>query len=238
VRSGQRIFDLRELAASLDPADLEYLIGLYDSEIRHNDEQLGLLLDGLRERELFDDALVVVTADHGEAFAERGDPWIGHSRTLFQELIRVPLVVKWPGQGEAAVVDTPVGLARLHATVAGEVGLEPSPQLPPSSPSWREPGAVALFAETGKGGRLDALIRYPWKLIASREAATAALFDLGQDPAELTDVSAENPAVAAAMGEVLESWSRRVGEVGADVRQIEPRLSPEQIERLRDLGYL
>lgn len=238
VRSGQRIFELRELAATLDPADREYLIGLYDSEIRHNDEQLGLLLAGLRERELFEDTLVVVTADHGEAFAERGDPWIGHSRTLFQELIRVPLVVKWPGQRAAAVVDTPVGLARLHATVAAEVGLEPSLQLPPPTPTWRQPGAVALFAETGKGGRQEALIRYPWKLIKHRETARTALFDLGQDPTERTDVSAQQPAVAAAMGELLDSWGQRVAHGGDDRGEIEPRLSPDQIERLRALGYL
>jgi arylsulfatase A-like enzyme len=238
LRSGQRIFALRELAPSLGPADREYLLGLYDSEIRHNDEQLGRLLAGLQERGLFDDTLVVVTSDHGEAFLERRDPWIGHSRTLFQELIRVPLVVKWPGQAVPAVVDTPVGLARLHATVAAEAGLEPSPQLPPPSPTWREPGAAALFAETGKGGRQEALIRYPWKLIHQRETARAALYDLANDPGERTDVSAEQPAVAAAMGELLDSWGERVAHGGLDRGIVEPRLSPAQIERLRDLGYL
>ena len=102
----------------------------------------------------------------------------------------------------------------------------------------RQPGAVALFAETGKGGRQEALIRYPWKLIKHRETARTALFDLGQDPTERTEVSAQQPAVAAAMGELLDRWGQRVAHGGDDRGEIEPRLSPDQIERLRALGYL
>ncbi len=238
VRSGQRIFALRELAPSLDGEDREQLIGLYDSEIRHNDEQLGRLLDGLRERGLFEGSLIVVTSDHGEAFLERGDPWIGHSRTLYEELVRVPLVVKWPGPGEAARVDAPTSLAWLHATVAGEVGLDPSPQLPPPTPSFRHPGAEVLFAETRKGGRQRALIRHPWKLVRWLDGGDEALFHLDADPGELNDRSGTEPAIAAAMGDLLDSWTERVEGRGAEPAAVEPRLSPEQIERLRELGYL
>lgn len=240
LHSGQRIFDQRELAPTLTATDREYLVGLYDSEIRHNDMQLGRLLDALEDEGRLDETLVVVTSDHGEAFLERGDPWIGHSRTVFDELIHVPLVVRWPGQTRAEVIDTPVSLVSLHPTVARESGLADSPQLPPAIPTWREPGPVEplLFAETHKEGYRAAVVRWPWKLIADESSGEEHLYALDRDPGEELDLASARPDIRAQLATQLQSWRRRSSADGIDPESVRPRLDAGQEERLRALGYL
>jgi arylsulfatase A-like enzyme len=66
----------------------------YGSEVRYVDEQIGALLDELRARDLYDRSLIVFTSDHGESLGERR--YIGHVRSLHDELLRVPLVIKPP----------------------------------------------------------------------------------------------------------------------------------------------
>ena len=80
----------------LEPGDLEHIISSYDAELRSVDTAFGRLIDFLREEDLYDDAIIVFTSDHGEEFGERG--FVGwHAHTLYDELLRVPLLVKLPG---------------------------------------------------------------------------------------------------------------------------------------------
>ncbi|MFZ1864273.1 MAG: sulfatase-like hydrolase/transferase [Polyangiales bacterium] len=77
-----------------DPSEGEALSALYDGEISYWDAELGTLLDGIKERGLYDDLTIIVTADHGEEFQEHGGFW--HGTTLYDEQVRVPLLVKLP----------------------------------------------------------------------------------------------------------------------------------------------
>ncbi|MHC4262130.1 MAG: sulfatase [Planctomycetota bacterium] len=91
--------ELNELRAMLDEgqlteADLAWLRALYAGEVATVDAALATLRSGLEERGLFDECLLVFTADHGEELGERG--WIGHTTSLSDALVRVPLVVKPP----------------------------------------------------------------------------------------------------------------------------------------------
>jgi len=79
----------------LSIADLEHLLALYDGEIRYTDDELGRLLDHMSQRGLHRGTLLLVTSDHGEEFLDHGS-W-EHQKTLYEEVIRVPLVVRGPG---------------------------------------------------------------------------------------------------------------------------------------------
>jgi arylsulfatase A-like enzyme len=79
----------------LEPLDRERMIGQYDGDIAFGDREFGRFLRALKQDGLYDDALIVFMADHGEEFLDHGR-WL-HGRSLFDELIRVPLVVKFPG---------------------------------------------------------------------------------------------------------------------------------------------
>jgi len=78
----------------LPAAERDAMVARYDAEIAFFDQHFGRLIDHLKERDLYRDALVIVTADHGEEFGEHGG-WT-HGHTLYNELLHVPLVVKYP----------------------------------------------------------------------------------------------------------------------------------------------
>lgn len=155
---GMGIWALRDLLSGgrhggrprLTGADAGYLTGLYQEETAYTDAALGRLLDGLEARGLAAGTWVAVTADHGEEFMRHG--WIGHTRTLYDELLRVPLVIAPParlghgaaGEGAAAgtVVDEPVSLADLAPTLVELMG---AGEWPPAAAAPREPGGENGF---------------------------------------------------------------------------------------------
>ncbi|MEM7354672.1 MAG: sulfatase [Acidobacteriota bacterium] len=101
---------------TLGRAAQDYLRAAYAAEVAYMDEQLGLLLDRLRALELYDRALIVITADHGELLGEDG--WfVGHSYRLADELVRVPLLVKWPFQTTGERSQRLVSLIDLFPTL-------------------------------------------------------------------------------------------------------------------------
>lgn len=106
---------------SITDDERQLLIDLYDAEIRYNDERIGEFLEALRERELLDRSLLVVTADHGDAFGEHG--YYEHPRYLHDELVHVPLLVRPPGGAGGEVIETPASTLDVAATVAEAFGV-------------------------------------------------------------------------------------------------------------------
>lgn len=109
---------------AIDERDLEHILAAYDAEIRSVDEAFGELLSGLDALGLADNTLLIFTSDHGEEFGEHGVVgW--HSHTLFDELLRVPLLIRFPdGRGAGATVADQVRLLDLAPTVTSVVGID------------------------------------------------------------------------------------------------------------------
>ncbi len=108
VFSGADIYALREQAPRFDAADRARLDALYDSEVAFTDHHVGRVFRKLEELGVDDETYVVVTADHGESLGEHG--WIGHTVQLYEESIRIPLIVAGPGLEPARHGDLPVQL--------------------------------------------------------------------------------------------------------------------------------
>jgi arylsulfatase len=101
--------------------DVEHLEALYDGEISYWDAHLGQLLGYLQSKGLLDNTLIVVTGDHGEAFGEHGK-WV-HGSALYEEEVRVPLVMRYPGRiAPGQVVTTPVQSMDLMPTILEYAG--------------------------------------------------------------------------------------------------------------------
>jgi len=217
---------------------------LYDGEIAYLDEQLGVLFDDLRARGLYDRTLIVLTADHGEEFQEHGGWW--HGTTLYDEQIHVPLIVKPPaGAGGGRVVDefatsldiVPTVLTSARLSVPALLAGHPLP-LDGGAP----PARASVFAEEDlEGNVLQAVRTRDWKYIAAnpgnpRGLPPEALFELGHDPGEQSNVQAAQPAQKETMRAEL---GRSVLEARAHAGKTEQRgVDAATTERLRALGYV
>jgi arylsulfatase A-like enzyme len=215
-----------EPVGELTPADRQHLIDLYDAEVRYADQALGEFLDFLKQQGSYDDALIVLTADHGESFGEH-DLWT-HGHSLYDPEIHVPLIVKFPGQTRGERVQHAAQAIDVFPTVLDALGV-PSTTFGLEGTSLRKPGARVAFAFHGSwsAARTDA-----WKLVRSGERTE--LFHLADDPGELRDRSADNPGVVQQLVAAREATLRAARLSAGKVDE----LSTETIERLRALGYV
>ena len=111
---------------SISEADKAHLRHRYDGGLRYTDHLLGDLFAKLKELGLYDDTLLIVTSDHGEEMFERGV--IQHGKTLYEELTRIPLIIKAPGRGPK-VVELPAMTIDIAPTVLAALGLPPESRM-------------------------------------------------------------------------------------------------------------
>ena len=116
----QRVGDLRE---TLPPLYTSHAVSQYDGGIAYIDSQIGQLVDWLKRENLYDNTMIVVTADHGESFGERR--LFLHGNSLYANLLHVGLIVKYPHNAHTGVVNTPVSLIDIFPTVMRSAGVEP-----------------------------------------------------------------------------------------------------------------
>lgn len=175
---------------------------LYDGAVAHVDAALGALLDRLAAAGVLDNAVVVVTADHGEHLGERG--LLGHGNSLYWPVLHVPLVIRAAGAPGGTRVEAPVSLTDVSKTLAGLAGVE-TQDLPGRSldrfwnPEGRPPGSDTLLAsargsinrpatEPLSRGDMYAVLGWPVHYIANGDG-NEELYNLELDPLELRDAA-------------------------------------------------
>jgi arylsulfatase A-like enzyme len=239
----RRINGRTEPPLKIDAADLAHIVALYDAEIRSMDAALGRLLDALGERGLLDNALVIITSDHGEEFDEHG--WVGwHSHTLYDELLHVPLIVKLPGDAHAGTRVAPlVRLLDVAPTVLDILRRPRHPDFDGTSvmPLVRgepeHPRAAVSQRDEGCDPPISALRTADWKLYEDRlfwRLYRARLFDLRTDPDEQRNVLAGHHALARRLSSELRTIEARRPKLTGEKEE----LSPQLLRRLRSLGYV
>jgi arylsulfatase A-like enzyme len=165
-------------------------VDLYDGEVRYTDHQIGRLLRALERHPGAGRTVVIFTSDHGEGFGEHGYRF--HGRSLYDDQIRVPLIVYHPGIG-AGVRRGPVSLLDVAPTIYDFAGVEPPPDqrgisLRPFLERGTEPPAdrpiLADMPPAPLTRTLRALIKGDYKLIHYVTENQFRLFNLSEDPAE------------------------------------------------------
>lgn len=254
--------DVPTLGGELPPAaDRRWIEGLYRGEVAFTDQQVGRLLAALDRLELADDTVVAVVSDHGEAFFERLDQQAAagyeqadHGHTHFQELVRVPGLLRAPGVAPRTV-EHAVETVDLFPTLLSLAGVEPplsqgrdlAPLLAGEPPERRTLLSDFLLY----GSPRWSVRRGHWKLVVPAEAEGEAapalaveLYDLAADPGETRNVAAERPEVVASLLEIGEreravrrELRQRLLAGGDDVLQ-SSYLEWNHITKLRSLGYL
>lgn len=254
VRSGGKAQKANRFDPPITAREVEHMRDLYDEEVRFTDAAIGEVFDALRASGHYDDTLIVVTADHGEEFFERG--CVGHARTLYEELVRVPLLVRAPGHsGGARVVSSPVSTIALVPTILELIGIEPGDR---SFDAGSVGGVVRgtsevqpepIFTETDfrpsspdydacppTRADLRGIVLGDYKLIFDLLDRHYELYALNRDADERENLVEEEPEVFEAMRALLRAGTapgaspQREGE--------EAEISDEELEQLRGLGYI
>jgi arylsulfatase A-like enzyme len=217
------------------PVELAHLRRLYVHAVAGWDRMLDDLLRRLDDLGLRERTLVVVTADHGEEFLEHGH--LAHGKQLFEESIRVPLVLAGPGVPRGRRRD-PAQLVDLLPTLGRVLGAPLPAGLPgvdllsttdaPSRAAFAEARRGILFGENESA--LAMVREPPWKLLWAPTLERAALFHLHDDPAERTDRGPTDAAYDRLLATARRYWQRRPPE---DARGA----SPAVVEKLKMLGY-
>ncbi len=218
----------------------EALLALYDASITYTDDQMARLFDMLRANDLYDQALIIVTADHGEQFQDHG-LW-RHSNSMYQQLLHVPLMVKYPGQREGRVVEDQVAAIDIVPTVLRTLG----------APCATCEGRALQDAAGGDLGRpffsyfmdheevrptMRSVLEDGWKLVRMEKngAEREELFNVDMDPFDVNDLRESRPDVALRLARALTDYEATAGPAPA---ADSIKLKPAELERLRALGYV
>jgi arylsulfatase A-like enzyme len=240
------------------PADVAQIQNLYYAGVTWADDMIGQVLAELERRDVLDDTLVIVTADHGEELNDHG---LWEHNFMYQTNLRVPLVISWPrGLPQGARVAALVESIDILPTVCDLAGLELpyDPELPDeagrvdgSSLVPLATGAVALgrefaYSENGRYLAIQdrdwklsvaeaALAPEPWAAMLAGDGERAELYHLAVDPLELENVLAEHPAQAERLVAELRRWSASMPR-GREV--FVPSSRDKEFEQhLKQLGY-
>ena len=238
----------REMPQARVPPELCGEVANYDAEIAHLDERINAIFDELKARELYDNSLIIVISDHGEAFAEHG--FTGHLNSLYEEEIRVPLIIRYPGGDIRGVEPKATSLTGVSNTVLGYLAL---PEMGPAknlvsadaSPALAELHMAAPEFSGGKRVTLRALYSDDGlKAITTVRAgdrdgsfSREELYELTSDAGELNDLSTNYPARMRQMSAFLANWVRSAKARAPDPEG-ESAMTAELREQLRSLGYL
>jgi arylsulfatase A-like enzyme/tetratricopeptide (TPR) repeat protein len=216
----------------------------YRGEIAYTDREIGRLVDGLRRAGRFEDALIVVVSDHGEAFGEHGEKQ--HGLFLYDPTVRVPMLVSWPSRIAAGtVIEHDVSQVDIVPTVLSLLGIEIPNGLdgldlvPLLTGVGSPPDRAGVVAENHLPrlefgwSETSAVIGGGWKYI---EAPRPELYHLDEDPGEERNLADTNPSmVEKYRGALREAIPAEAESAGGEVARTP---DAEEVSRLRSLGYV
>jgi len=220
---------------------------LYLAEVRYVDDEIGRFFAALKEQGIYDDALIIVTSDHGEEFWEHNG--FEHGHTLYNEVIHVPLIVKAPGGQPRGVVAQPVGTVGIVPTVLELCAAEFEPDdlsarsLAPllANPDVSEGASIIMSTGLAYYENRIALQFEQYKYIQSLVSGREELYDLAADPREHASLLRTHEEIVkrsqALLGEGVQAaltLKQRLEISDPDKAE----LDDQTLRQLRSLGYL
>ena len=221
--------------SDLAPEDIDFLRAQYDAEIHYADSVLRDFFRGLEEIGFLKNAVVILTADHGEEFGEHGG--LLHRGLLYDESIHVPLILTGPGVPAGRVEGRMVSLIDIPPTLLAHAGAE-------RPKGMRGRDLLNLPAVAGEECVFTqyAYIRWglrtrDWKYILNAQRPKIELYDLRSDPDEKRNVAREHPDLTRRFLDTILEWRASQPKLGApETSKVTP--TQEHIQRLKALGYL
>jgi tetratricopeptide (TPR) repeat protein len=225
-----------------EPNSLEHLQAHYAGELAYTDDCIGRVIKTLKKLGLYDSTLIIVTGDHGEMFYQHGE--VTHGYFIYQGNIKVPLVIKVPGQTEPLRIKKTVGIVDIVPTICSllEIGTplqfqgqDISPYLVPDDlvDLKRHVYCESLAATKYKGNSLLGIVNDQYKYI---QTTRPELYDIVKDPEEWNNLISEEPHRARLLQDRLKQILEET--VVADGLDNKTELDNETLAKLESLGYV
>jgi arylsulfatase A-like enzyme len=218
-----------------------HCISQYDGGIAYEDAQIGKVIDWLKRESAYDNTMIVVASDHGESFGERHR--VGHANSPYQNLLHVPLMIKYPRSAHPGVESGPVSLIDVAPTILLTVQV-PVPKAmqgrsltvagdPRTIYGETFPCPVMQPPECPQGCAAKAVFDWPMKFVSSSNGKRE-LFDLSSDPGEQRNLYIQQHERATQMDAALGAWKKVLPSQTRQNKQVDP----EKLKQLKGLGYI
>ncbi len=218
--------------------DIEYYISQYDGEIAYIDEQLGRILDRLKTLNLDKNTLVIISSDHGESLGEH-NYYFQHGYYLYDQLLKVPLIIKGPKIPRGGVIDQQVQMIDIIPTILSFLKIKTDTEVEGISLLpvilGRENKQIYAFSEVSNGLNLKSIRTDGWKLIYNLTDDEYELYDLKNDAEETVNLAGIEKKQFEYLKVILEEWMNRPRPT---VTPLKEPLDEQTKDRLRSLGYL
>lgn len=233
----------------LDQQGKDWIRTLYEAEVRYVDDGIGRILSALKSAGLYEKSLIIIASDHGEEFWEHGN--IGHGQSLYQELIHVPLIVKVPGAKVQGTEDKMVSTEGLKATILKACNVPYDPKsvftdawvMPDDTPQPENPKPQPPAFSSGVlfYDHQESVIYENIKLIHSVISDQNALYELSDDPGEISDLTPSRPDWLSQRTRLLVDQNAGSSLVAKQLGVTEgtnAAMDKESVKMLKSLGYL
>lgn len=236
--------DLREFLKQKNEFKVDTCLKLYDGGINRVDREIGRLIDYLKSKNLYDEMLIIVTSDHGENFGDHHPEfYCDHGRDFYEEYVRVPLIVKYPGAQIKGVVEEPVSLIDLSPTILDFCGVDAPKYIQGEIlPQPGEESSRVIISEATtklKDVEHKMILKDGIKLIVKMsdpcgpermgEIKDYRVYDLKSDPGETKNISGHQHL----MNELIEEIYKSASPAGQHTK-----ISEDTKKQLRALGYI
>ena len=219
---------------------ISHMSSQYDGAIKFVDSEIGRLVRYLKAADLYDNTMIIVTSDHGEALGEWNE--VGHNLSVHYDQINIPLMIKYPKPLGRAVISGVASQVDLLPTILEVAGIPVRRDLPGTSLLHLDAARRRfVFSECHYGPirtptPLSPVVQYAvtdgsYKMIKT-SSGEVRLFDIATDPTEQHEIRDE--AELAELNAALTGWIRST----PPPQGPRPPLQPDQLRRLRSLGYL
>jgi len=262
ISGNQDAFKTRLLnELGLSPKDKRYFINLYDGEIRYFDDQFRDIITYLKEKDLYESTIIVLTSDHGEEFWDHGG--LEHGHTLYNEMLHIPLMIKPAGVRPGEEKNSPVQIVDIYPTLLHLAGLKCPDHimgLDLLAKLKNEP-RMLYFEGLVWGAESKGILRDGIKLIENtgvmdprsleyiegfkkthsvKDMNRFELFDLDADPEEKHNTVQTEKETAALLRSLLYRFKTAASSLGTDkqIKKTRRTQRDKTREDLRSLGYI
>lgn len=214
---------------------ITYQFSQYDGEIAYLDAQLGKLFSRLKEMGIYDSSLIIVTSDHGELFGTHG--FFGHGTPMYEGVIRIPLIIKFPFSKRVGRNKKMVSLCDLYPTILSICGLPIPDGISGKAFGDHSSPVVSEFYNFGIGEH-RIIYNGKYKHMRYEYQNEPELYDLDKDPNEHNNLAEKLPKVTAMMEEKMNDWKDTHKPKYLSSADKEATISKSIKDQLQALGYI